>query len=172
MDGKEVASVPLPDEKELAAPVTVDLSSYLSSGEHRVEIRRGASASRASAQLVTGYYLPWAHTSLTSALQQDTGNAEALRLAVRFDSSEAMLRDKIQCTVEAERIGFRGYGMMLAEIGLPPGADVDRASLERAMKESGWEINRYDLLPDRLICTCGRVPAASNSRSISLRASA
>jgi hypothetical protein len=50
--------------------------------------------------------------------------------------------------VDAERIGFRGYGMLLAEIGLPPGAAVDRSSLERAMKASGGDINQYDVLPD------------------------
>ena len=41
--------------------------------------------------------------------------------------------------------------MLLAEIGLPPGAEVDRSSLEQAMKASVWEINEYDVLPDRLI---------------------
>ncbi|MDQ3686581.1 MAG: hypothetical protein M3430_13430 [Acidobacteriota bacterium] len=41
--------------------------------------------------------------------------------------------------------------MLLAEIGLPPGADVDRQSLERAMEESGWSISHYDVLPDRLV---------------------
>lgn len=41
--------------------------------------------------------------------------------------------------------------MMLAEVGLPPGADVDRSSLDRAMNESGWAVNQYDVLPDRLI---------------------
>jgi hypothetical protein len=39
--------------------------------------------------------------------------------------------------------------MLLAEIGLPPGADVDRASLELAMKQGG--VSQYDVLPDRLI---------------------
>jgi len=34
---------------------------------------------------------------------------------------------------------------MLAEIGLPPGADVDRSSLETAL------IKQYDVLPDRLV---------------------
>jgi len=28
---------------------------------------------------------------------------------------------------------------------------VDRASLELAMKESGWEFSHYDVLPDRLV---------------------
>jgi hypothetical protein len=36
-------------------------------------------------------------------------------------------------------------------VGLPPGADVDRASLERAMKSTGWDFSHYDLLPDRLV---------------------
>jgi uncharacterized protein YfaS (alpha-2-macroglobulin family) len=59
--------------------------------------------------------------------------------------------EEIRCDVEAERIGFRGYGMLLAEIGLPPGAEVDRNSLETAAKASGWEINQYDVLPDRVV---------------------
>jgi hypothetical protein len=69
----------------------------------------------------------------------------------RFDKTEARVGDVITCQVEAERIGFRGYGMMLAEIGLPPGADVDRESLELAMKNSNWSINQYDILPDRVL---------------------
>lgn len=59
--------------------------------------------------------------------------------------------NKQTCHVEAERIGFSGYGMLLAEIGLPPGADVDRASLDSAMKGSDWSISQYDILPDRVI---------------------
>ncbi|HEX5886630.1 MAG TPA: hypothetical protein VFY67_18960, partial [Pyrinomonadaceae bacterium] len=47
------------------------------------------------------------------------------------------------------RIGFRGYGMLLAEIGLPPGAEVDRSSLETARKD--WTIMQYDVLPDRIL---------------------
>ena len=62
----------------------------------------------------------------------------------------ANVGELVQCNVAAERIGFRGYGMLLAEIGLPPGAEVDRNSLDQAMK-SGWEINQYDVLPDRVI---------------------
>jgi hypothetical protein len=53
--------------------------------------------------------------------------------------------------VEAERLAFRGYGMILAEIGLPPGAEVDRASLELAMKKADWQINQHDVLPDRVV---------------------
>ena len=40
---------------------------------------------------------------------------------------------------------------MLAEIGLPPGAEVDRASLEEAVKNSGGALRQYDILPDRVV---------------------
>jgi len=49
--------------------------------------------------------------------------------------------------------------MLLAEIGLPAGAEVDSSSLEQAMKASVWEINEYDVLPDRLIVSSGPMPA-------------
>ena len=38
---------------------------------------------------------------------------------------------------------------MLAEVGVPPGAEVDRASLEAA-KESGEGMSSYEVLPDRV----------------------
>jgi hypothetical protein len=38
---------------------------------------------------------------------------------------------------------------MLAEVGLPPGAEVDRASLEAA-KQSGEGMSSYEVLPDRV----------------------
>ena len=68
-----------------------------------------------------------------------------------FDKTTARVGDEITCKVEAERADFISYGMMLAEIGLPPGAEVDRASLERAVKQAGWAVNQYDVLPDRVI---------------------
>lgn len=58
--------------------------------------------------------------------------------------------DEVSCSVEAERIGFRGYGMLLAEIGIPPGAEVSRESLEAA-REKDWSFSRYDVLPDRIV---------------------
>jgi len=59
--------------------------------------------------------------------------------------------------------------MLLAEIGLPPGAEIDRGSLEQAMKASVW-INEYDVLPDRLIVYLWPTLAAQNSRLTSSRA--
>ncbi len=151
LDGHPVQSVDLPSSNELVAPVTVDISKFLSPGNHRVEIHRTAGSTPASVQAVTLYYVPWVRTESDAALEHQEKASDALRLAVRFDKPTAKVGENIQCTVDAERIGFRGYGMMLAEIGLPPAAEVDRESLDRAMKETGWDIEKYDVLPDSLI---------------------
>lgn len=41
--------------------------------------------------------------------------------------------------------------MLIAEVGLPPGAGVDRSSLEKAMNQSSWALSQYDIVPDRLV---------------------
>jgi hypothetical protein len=151
VDGRVVQSIDLPSSNEIVAPITVDISKALSPGNHHVEIRRAAASTPASVQEITTYYIPWAGTIGNEAYQHAEKVSDALQLSVNFDKTSAKVGEKIQCSVKAERIGFHGYGMMLAEIGLPPGAEVDRESLDRDMKNSGWDIDQYDVLPDRLI---------------------
>jgi hypothetical protein len=151
VNGRSAGTLTLPATHEPANPVTLDLSPFVAAGANRVEIKRSSGAGlAATAQLVTTYYRPWdaAVADGTRARPQDT---RALRLVVGFDRTTATTGDTVTCRVAAERIGHQGYGMLLAEVGLPPGADVDRASLELAMKESGWEFSHYDVLPDRLV---------------------
>jgi uncharacterized protein YfaS (alpha-2-macroglobulin family) len=151
VNGKRVTSVAMPSGAQLTNPITVDLSSFLNRGNNRVEIRRSGNTNRASAQLVETHYEPWDQGALQMRENFKLRNSSALRLAVNYDKLEAKVGEEIVCNVTAERIGHQGYGMMLAEIGLPPGADVDRESLERAAQESGWSLNHYDVLPDRVI---------------------
>jgi len=151
VDGRSVRSVDLPSSNQLVAPLTVDIAKFLSPGNHHVEIRRTAGSASASLQAIATYYIPWANAAPAEVHERADKVSDALRLSVHFDKPSAKVGEKIECTVNAERIGFRGYGMMLAEIGLPPGADVDRESLGRALEASGWDINQYDVLPDRLI---------------------
>ncbi len=151
VDGKHALSVDLPPANVLTGPVRADISKFLSPGKHQIEIRRPFRSSRASVQVLADYYVPWTRASVDSDLHQEVKVPDALRLTVHFDKQTANVGENVQCSVDAERVGFRGYGMLLAEIGLPPGAEVDRGSLEQAMKASVWEINEYDVLPDRLI---------------------
>jgi hypothetical protein len=151
VDGKQTLSIDLPPANVLTGPVDVNIAKFVSPGKHHIEIRRSTGSSRASVQVLADYYVPWSHTTVGSDLHQEAKVSDALRLTVRFDKQSANVGENVKCTVDAERIGFRGYGMLLAEIGLPPGAEVDRNSLEEAIKASGWDINEYEVLPDRLI---------------------
>jgi hypothetical protein len=151
VDGHAIHTLDLPTSNELVGPITVDIAKFLSPGNHHVEIRRAAGSTSASLQAVTLYYIPWPTTTAGAAFEHQEKVSDALSLAVRFDKPNAKIGENIQCTVTAERIGFRGYGMMLAEIGLPPGAEVDRESLDRAVNDIGEAIDQYDVLPDRVI---------------------
>lgn len=155
VNGRRVSSARMPPAGQLSDPITVDLSSFLNRGSNRVEIRRSGNANRASAQLVETHYAPWEQGAADRRENFRLRNSSALRLAVNYDKLEAKIGEGIVCNVTAERIGHQGYGqefgMMLAEIGLPPGADVDPESLERAARESEGSLNHYDVLPDRVI---------------------
>ncbi len=147
---QSATSVTLPPAGQLSAPISVDLSPYLGAGNNRVQIRRAAARGPAALQVVETYYLPW--DSPAASIANPSAASRTLRLAVSYDKTETEIGAQVTCRVEAARTNLSGgYGMMLAEIGLPPGAEVDRASLEEAMQESGWSLSRYDILPDRLI---------------------
>jgi len=95
--------------------------------------------------------VPWSETNSTEGTARKTGEASTLLLAATFDKKRCERSTKKFPATLSGAVGFSGYGMLLAEIGLPPGADVDRASLESAMKSSGWTISQYDVLPDRVV---------------------
>jgi hypothetical protein len=102
-----------------------------------------------NASVITTYYLPWAESEATAQENFKTGEKRALRLKVSYDHNDVHVGERVHCSVEAERIGFHGYGMMLAEVGLPPGAEVDRASLEQAEAAPG--VSGYEIQPDRVV---------------------
>jgi hypothetical protein len=148
VNGQRAVTVELPKGGQITAPLIVDLSPFISHGGNKIELRRTNDGAQSSAQVVTTYYVPWAEKREASHM---AANESPLRLSVRYDKPTGAIGEEVTCRVEAERVGFKGYGMLLGEIGLPPGADVDRASLELAMKDTGWSLSRYDILPDRLI---------------------
>ncbi len=141
---------------KLNNPTTLDLSELLTQTVNRVEIRQNGAASPASAQVVQNYYVAW---------NQENGfranDANGLRLKVDYDKTNTAISDEITCRVDVERVGFKGYGMLIAEIGLPPGADVSRESLEKAVADSGWNLSSYDILPDKLIVYLWAKPGGS-----------
>lgn len=142
VNGRRAGQLTLPATDRATAPLTLDLSAHLGAGDNRVEIRRAGAARQAQAQLVATFYVPWSARA---------AGTDSPRFSVGYDRAAAGVNEEVTCSVEAERVGGRGYGMLLGEVGLPPGADVDRASLEHALRESGGVFTRYDVLPDRVV---------------------
>jgi len=126
-------------------PFTIELP--FDTASNKVEIRGSSDTTTLMAQVVASHYIDWKDSESTG---KTVNASRALRLDYKCDRQSAPIMQEITCSVETERVGFRGYGMLLAEIGTPPGADVSRESLQAAM-EADWTISRYDILPDRIV---------------------
>jgi len=151
VNGERAGSVKLPRPDEVSGPLEIDLTKFLKPGRNYISISRTGESRSASAQAVARYYIPWDQSSAGTKTGIRTGDSDALSLRVDYDRTTIQRDESIHCKIHAERIGFRGYGMLLAEIGLPPGVVVDRDSLEKAMSGDTWEISQYEIRPDRLV---------------------
>ncbi len=145
VNGRKFKDVTLPPENAPAFPINLDLP--LSANANRIELKIVGNKSATMAQIVGTHYVGWQNYEANGRNENQT---RALRLDYKCDQQFAKPTEEITCNVEAERIGFKGYRMLLAEIGLPPGAEVNRASLEKA-KDENWNFSRYDVLPDRIV---------------------
>jgi A-macroglobulin TED domain/Alpha-2-macroglobulin family/Carboxypeptidase regulatory-like domain/MG2 domain/A-macroglobulin receptor binding domain/Macroglobulin domain MG3 len=148
VNDKDAATLDLPGGRTVAAPLEVDVTALVKPGENRVQIE-SSGESMISAQFVADAYVPW-RDGKTATTKTAANSSSALKFSVVYSALHAKTGDKIECRVRAERLGYRGYGMMLGEIGLPPGADVDRESLERALA-GNHAVYRYDVMPDRVV---------------------
>ncbi len=126
-------------------PFVLDLTGKLGSA-NRLEVT-SSDGSPVMSQIVKTHYIDWKDAEVSS---RNLNDSRAIRLDYKCDKTTAKIMETVTCAVEAERVGFQGYGMLLAEIGLPPGADVSRESLEKAFAED-WSLSRYDVLPDRIV---------------------
>ncbi len=139
-NGRLVKSIVLPADPKATDPIFLDLSSFLTAGENRVELNGAATA---LVQLTSSYWLPWEQAKVRSSPE--------LKLSVQFRGTSVRVGEPVRCSIKAERVGFHGYGMMLAEIGLPPGAEIDRASLESIVGNRALGVDHYEVLPDHLV---------------------
>jgi A-macroglobulin TED domain/A-macroglobulin receptor binding domain len=144
LNGAEFQNITISTDK--IEPIILDLTDKLNATTNRVEIK-SSSDSALMAQIVASHYIDWKDSD---AANQTVNKSRALRLDYKCDRVNAEIMQDINCSVNAERVGFQGYGMLLAEIGLPPGADVSRESLQAAM-DADWSLSRYDILPDRIV---------------------
>ncbi len=148
VNGAKLADIKLPPATEVVGPKVIDFGKELKTGTNTIAIQRVGDNTAMQTNLITSYYIPWPQSEATRTENFNSGDTSALKLKVEFDRREAKVGQAIACRVGAERVGFAGYGMMIAEIGLPPGVEVDRQSLEDA-KQNG--VDGYEIQPDRVV---------------------
>jgi hypothetical protein len=153
LNGAKLKDFAVADEQ--IEPFVLDLTERLG-GANRLEIK-GAGDAQVMAQIVQAHYVEWRDAEISN---RNVNDSRAARLDYKCDRTTAQIMETVNCAVEAERVGFKGYGMLLAEIGLPPGADVSRESLEKAF-EKDWSLSRYDVLPDRIVVYMWAKPGGS-----------
>jgi hypothetical protein len=155
VNGHAAGTLAMPASDQPSGPLGLDISQFLTPGENRVEIHQPGGSAVASVELVDTHYEPWRKARGSEGERSKRlaapGESRGLGISVGYSTSTAKAGDAMTCHVSAERVGFRGYGMLLAEIGLPPGAEVDRGSLEHAEQNPQSGIGRYDVLPDRVV---------------------
>jgi hypothetical protein len=138
-----------PDSRLLDAPRTLDLTAMVHAGTNTLEFSGASDTAIANAQITTWFYVPWNAATLHTTSTTVPGKSFGLDFGYACDAENAKAGQPISCTVSARRVGSQGYGMMLAEVGLPPGADVDRAALGKLLDT--WTIDRYEIQPDRIV---------------------
>lgn len=126
-------------ENSFSNPFIFDAALFLTGGKNRIEIKTSGELNLTMAQIVAKHYINW---------NDAPADTKYFDLKIEYDKTQAKIGEEITCRVTADR-KFNRYGMAIAEIGLPPGADVDRASLEQAKKEERF--SNYDVLPDRIV---------------------
>jgi len=137
----------------LYSPRLFDLTALLHPGHNELVFAAtgyGASA-LASAEVSAGFYVPWA-AEAPLQVATETGKDAGLDFGYRCGAQKPeplRVGQEIDCMVDVRRFGSQSYGMLLAEVGLPPGSDVDRVALGRLV--DNWTISRYELQPDRIV---------------------
>ena len=139
VNGVSGGKVLLPTGRTVRAALVVDVSSLLRPGANEISLT-GFESRAQQVQLRAEWYETWGPKR----------PAKELDMQVHFNQVAAAVNDQVACDVVISRPSFRGYGMMIAEVGLPPGAEVDRGVLEDLIADWKNGVNSYEVAPDRV----------------------
>ena len=65
-------------------------------------------------------------------------------------SGRAAVDEPVTGDVLVSRSSCRGYSMVIAEVGLPPGAEVDRGTLANIVDDSSSGVDSFEVAPDHV----------------------
>jgi hypothetical protein len=135
VNGKVVQTLQVRAIRVMQGPYRIDVASAIHTGLNEVSLR-SAGDLPVETQFNAGWYEPWSQPRLAKDFTLDT----------KFSSANVKINDAVTCNVRVSRPAFRGWGMLIAEIGLPPGAEVDRGSLESTL----GKVDSYEVAPDHV----------------------
>jgi len=135
VNGTVVQTLMIRAERTMAGPSILDVSSAMRPGMNEVSLQN-ANAAPVETQFNAAWYERWTgpHT------------AKDFTLETKFSTNIARVNEVVTCSVTVSRPLFRGYGMVIAEVGLPPAADVDRGSLEASLRR----VDSYEVAADQV----------------------
>jgi hypothetical protein len=139
VNGVSGGKVLLPAGRTVAAPLVLDISRLLRAGANEVSLT-GFEPRAQQVQLTAAWYETWGQKR----------QAKELDMQVHYGALASAVNDPVACDVVISRPSFRGYGMMIAEVGLPPGAEVDRGVLEDLINDGKNGVNSYEVEPDHV----------------------
>ena len=129
----------LPAGRAVRAPSVLDVSRLLRAGANEI-LLSGFEPRAQQVQLSAAWYETW------GAKRQ----AKELDMQVHYNALTGVVNDPVACDVVISRPSFRGYGMMIAAVGLPPGAEVEGGLLEDLIGDGKSGVDSYEVEPDQV----------------------
>jgi len=123
----------------ILGPTILDISRLLHPGTNELSIRSDGTEP-IQLQFNTAWYEQWARPHTTKEFAMD----------MELSTTKAAVNEAVTCRVKITRAAFRGYGMMIAKIGLPPGAEVDRGTLAGIVDDPKRSVDSFEVAPDHV----------------------
>jgi uncharacterized protein YfaS (alpha-2-macroglobulin family) len=139
VNGASAGRIAIPAGRSVQAPLMVDVSRLLHAGDNQISFA-GSESRAQEVQLTAAWYELWGPKRPDKDLD----------MQIRYSTVNAAINDPVTCDVVISRPEFRGYGMMIAEVGLPPGAEVDRGALEEIISDWKKGVDSYEVAPDHV----------------------
>jgi A-macroglobulin receptor binding domain len=101
---------------------------------------RSSGAEPLQLQFNAAWYQRWTHPR----------SAKDFAMETEFSTTKATVNEAVTCRVKITRSAFRGYGTMIAEVGLPPGVEVDRGKLASVTSYHKSGVDSFEVAPDHV----------------------
>jgi len=139
VNGVSGGKILLPAGRTVRAPLVLDISRLLRARANEITLT-GFGPRAQQVQVAAAWYETWGQKR----------QAKYLDMQVHYNVLTAAANDPVACDVVISRPLFRGYGMMIATVGLPPGAEVDRGVLENLVSDGKTGVDSYEVEPDHV----------------------